>query len=394
MTFGALAIVCLAALVGPLLSVSRFTRVPVVIGELVVGIAIGATGLRLVDASQPTFAFMAEIGFALVMFVAGTHVPVRNPALRAGVRAGALRAALVGALAVPAGFGIAAWAGTGHGPLYAVVLASSSAALILPALAGAGATPGFETMVAQVAVADTACIVLLPLVVDTTHVGRAAAGAAVVMVVAAVMWVLLRALESSGLRRRVHQVSEDRLLAVELRVSLVLLFALAALAVWLHISVMLAGFALGLAVAAVGEPRRLAKQLFALTEGFFGPVFFVWLGASLDLRALADHPRAIVLGVALGAGAVALHGAMALTRQPVPLAVVTAAQLGVPVAAATIGMRSGVLAPSEDTALLLGALVTVVVVAVAARRLPGPPPGAAVSARSPSPVPPGPSRPA
>lgn len=370
MTFGALAIVCLAALVGPLVSVSRLTRVPVVIGELVVGIAIGATGLRLVSASQPEFAFLAEIGFALVMFVAGTHVPVRDPALRAGLRVGAARAALVGLVAVPAGLGIAAWFGTGHGPLYAVILASSSAALILPAMGGAGEQPaGYPAMVAQVAIADTACIVLLPLVIDTAHVARAAVGAAAVAAAAAAMWAALRALESSGLRRRVHRVSEDRLLAIELRTSLVLLFALAALAVWLHVSVMLAGFALGLAVAAVGPPRRLAKQLFALTEGFFGPVFFVWLGASLDLRALADHPRALALGMALGVAAVVVHGAMALTRQPLPLAVITAAQLGVPIAAATMGMRAGVLRPSEDTALLLGALVTVVAVAIAARRV-------------------------
>ena len=55
---------------------------------------------------------------------------------------------------------------------------------------------------------------------------------------------------------------------------------------------MLAGFAFGLVVAAIGEPRRLAKQLFALTEGFLGPLFFVWLGASLDVRDLADQPVA------------------------------------------------------------------------------------------------------
>ena len=54
---------------------------------------------------------------------------------------------------------------------------------------------------------------------------------------------------------------------------------MAALAVAVHVSLMLAGFVSGLAVAAVGEPRRVAKQLFAVTEGFFGPLFFVWLGA-------------------------------------------------------------------------------------------------------------------
>src|SRR5699024_10450952 len=104
------------------------------------------------------------------------------------------------------------------------------------------------------------------------------------------LFLFLRHVEAGGLRARVHHVSEERGFAVELRVSLAAVFAMAALAVAVHVSLMLAGFVSGLAVAAVGEPRRVAKQLFAVTEGFFGPLFFVWLGASLQLRDLADHP--------------------------------------------------------------------------------------------------------
>ena len=135
----------------------------------------------------------------------------------------------------------------------------------------------------QVATADAACIVLLPLVIDPHHVARAALGAAVVLVAGVILFLALRAVERSGVRKRVHGVSEDRQFAVELRISLTVVFAMAALAVATHVSLMLAGFVSGLAVAAVGEPRRVAKQLFAVTEGFFGPVFFVWLGAGLQL---------------------------------------------------------------------------------------------------------------
>src|SRR5204862_5923515 len=213
----------------------------------------------------------------------------------------------------------------------------------------------------QFAIADAACIVALPLAVDPRHAGRAALGALAVLGATAVLYLILRHLERSGLRRRVHVVSEDRKFALELRINLVILFSLAALATASHVSLMLAGFAYGLAVAAVGEPRRLARQLFAVTEGFFGPLFFVWLGASLDLRELGRHPVLIGLGLALGAGAVLTHVTMRLTGQPAALAGLAAAQLGVPVAAATIGAQSGLLRPGEPAALLLGALVTVAV---------------------------------
>src|SRR5262249_23549787 len=160
-----------------------------------------------------------------------------------------------------------------------VLLASSSAALILPVVDSLHlGGPAVLQLLPQVAVADAACIVALPLVVDPAHAGRAALGAVAVVAAAGVLFLALRCVERAGLRQRVHRVSEKRKFALELRINLVILFGLAAMATGTHVSIMLAGFSFGLAVAAVGEPRRLARQLFAVTEGFFGPLFFVWLG--------------------------------------------------------------------------------------------------------------------
>jgi Kef-type K+ transport system membrane component KefB len=368
MSFAALTLVGAVAILGPLLALPRGWRLPVVLGELAGGIALGPTGAHLLRAGDGTFTFLADIGFALVMFVAGSHVPVRDVALRAALRTGALRALGVGVLSAALGVALAKAFGTGHAPLYAVLLASSSAALILPVVDSLGlGGPALLQLLPQVAIADAACIVALPLAVDPAHAGRAALGALAVLASAAVLLAILWYLERTGLRRRAHKVSEQRKFALELRVNLVLLFGLAALATGTHVSIMLAGFSFGLVVAAVGEPRRLARQLFAVTEGFFGPLFFVWLGASLDLTELARHPALIGLGLALGAGAVATHAAMRLTGQATAIALLSAAQLGVPVAAATIGAQSGVLRPGEPAALLLGALVTIAVAVLSAR---------------------------
>jgi Kef-type K+ transport system membrane component KefB len=124
---------------------------------------------------------------------------------------------------------------------------------------------------------------------------------------------------------------------------------------------MLAGFSCGLAVAAVGPPRRLARQLFALSDGFLAPLFFVWLGATLDLHAFTQHPEFILLGLALGLGALVAHAVLRLAGQPLSVAFLATAQLGVPVAAATTGTQLGVLRPGEPAALLLGAIVSIVV---------------------------------
>jgi len=368
--FGTLALVVLVGLLGPLLATPQRGRVPVVLGQLLAGVALGRTGTGTLHPDDRTFTFLADIGFALVMFVGGTHVPVRDARLRSALRVGALRAVAVGVLAVPAGFGLAAVFDTGHGLLYAVLLASSSAALVLP-IAQAGPSSGADVLqlLAQVSVADAAAIVALPLAIDRAHAGRAALGALAVLACAGVLFVVLRQLERTGLRKRMHRLSEHRRFALELRINLLILFALAALAVRTHVSIMLAGFSFGLVVAAVGEPRRLARQLFAVTEGFLAPLFFVWLGAVLDLRSLASHPSSIGLGVALGAGAVGVHVLMRVSGQRLAAGTLAAAQLGLPVAAATLGTQLGVLHRGEAGAIMLGAMVTIAAATLAGRRL-------------------------
>ncbi len=365
MDFATLALISLVGVLGPLLALPRRWNLPVVLGELVAGIALGRTGFDVLHAGNGTFRFLADIGFALIMFVAGSHVPVRDPNLSAGLRLGVLRAVAVGAVSVVLAIGIAHGFGTGHAALYAVLIASSSAALVLPIVDSLGLHgDAVLQMLPQVAIADTVCIVALPLAIDPKHAGRAALGSLAVLACAAVLFVVLGYLERSGLRKRVHNISEDRKFALELRINLMILFALAALAVRTHVSIMLAGFSFGVAMAAVGEPRRLARQLFALSDGFLGPLFFIWLGASLDLRALGRHSSFIALGVLLGAAAVAAHGLMRLTGQPIRVGALAAAQLGVPVAAATVGAQLGLLEPGEAPALLLGALLTVAVAVV------------------------------
>ena len=232
------------------------------------------------------------------MLVAGSHVPIGNRALRKAFSRGLILAVGTGIVAVPIGAALSSMAHTHHTALYAVLLASSSAAVIMPIVDGEGlAGDRVLTLMAQVAIADTACIIALPLAADPSKAGRAAVGAVIVLAVAGLAYLVLRELADRNLITRLQAVSVQHNFGLEMRVSLAALFALAGLAVNVHVSVMLAGFAFGLVLSAIGTPRRLASQLFAVTEGFLGPVFFIWLGASIDLRALAHHPRLIVLAL-------------------------------------------------------------------------------------------------
>jgi hypothetical protein len=59
------------------------------------------------------------------------------------------------------------------------------------------------------------------------------------------------------------------------------------------------------------------------------------------------------------------HGVGRVFGQPLTLAVPSAAQLGVPVAAAALGTEKHLLAPGEPSALMIGALITVATTSIA-----------------------------
>ena len=80
MTFSDLALIVVCGLAGPALAGARGRLFPVVVGEIAAGVVVGASGTGWLDATQPTTRFLGEIGFAMLMFVVGTRLPLRAPA--------------------------------------------------------------------------------------------------------------------------------------------------------------------------------------------------------------------------------------------------------------------------------------------------------------------------
>lgn len=398
MSFGVLALIVGAGLAGPLLSIGRRAYVPVVVGEILAGVAIGRTGGDWLDPSEPTVAFLADVGFTMLMFTVGMHVPIRAPGIARGLRRGAVAAAVVGLLAVPAGYGIAAAVGGGDGRVYALLLASGSAAVLLPVLQEMGLMEdaGALVVMSQIALADVAAIVLLPLVMSPEDAAGAALGGLIVLGAGAAVLVVVRLLHGSGLVHRFRKASKRREWALDLRLALLLIFVLAWVAQRNGTSVLVAGFLVGLLVASIGGPKRLSRQVTGIAAGFFVPLFFVVLGARLDLTALIEHPSYLSLAALLVALNVAVHLAGGLlTRQGAGPSLAATAQLGVPAGVVAIGLGGGVLTPGQGGAIILAALASIgicafgaaMMVRAAAARAPGPSEPALADGLAPPPAP-------
>ncbi|HEY5058132.1 MAG TPA: cation:proton antiporter [Gaiellaceae bacterium] len=376
MSFGTLAVIVCAGLGGPLLALGRGGLVPVVVGELAAGVIVGKTGTHWVDANESTTAFLSQVGFAMLMFAAGMRVPIRQPGIARGLRRGAVAAIVVGLLSVPAGIGIAAALGGGHAAIYALLLASGSAAILLPVLEEEKLVDDARVLalMAQVGIADVVAIVLLPLVLQPSKAGDAGLGLLAVAAAAGAIFALSYLVRGRELLHRVRRESKHRAWALDLRLSLLALFTLAWIAMRAGTSILIAGFSAGLLVALFGGPKRLSTQVAGIGAGFFVPLFFVTLGAKLDLRALFSHPSMLELTGLLTLANVAVHAAGALaTRQALPTALAATAQLGLPAGAVTLGLQQHVLSPSQGGAILLAALVTIALCPVGVALLVRPP---------------------
>ena len=363
--FAQLTILVLAGLAGPLLAFGRRGLIPVVIGELIAGFVLGRSGFGVVDSASQPLPVLSAIGFAMLMFSAGTHVDVASPAIRQGFARGVLALAVVAVTAVPIGLLLDHTLGVGHPALIAVIVTGSSAAIAFPIIEERKlAGPNVAFLIAWVALADSVTVVIMPLTLARTGNPLEAIGGDAAVIAAGVL-VLLAASRARG-HRFVNQMRAESLQrgwSWQVRISLVLLLGLSAIAHETGASTLVAGFLAGMVLVRLHESDRLVVQFSGVANGFFVPLFFVLLGAELNLRALLTSPSRIVLAIGLVLAAVVTHviaARVAGHEKFIATGLAASAQLGMPAAAASLGLTSGLLGPAEAAALVAGGCLTLI----------------------------------
>ena len=358
---GVLAVIVAAGLLGPLLAAWKRFPIPIVVGEIAAGIIIGPQLLGLVDPDDPLVATLHDAGFALLMFTVGLHLRLHDPALRRAAPRALLAVAATGLLAIPVGILISWGSDLGNPAVVALVLATSSAALALPVLTDN--SPGelaseYSGVAAWIVIADVLTIVALPLVTSESSALRVLFASLAVTILAWLTLHLLRVAQRHAWFAKLAKTSRDKGWGLELRLALVLLFALAWIGPKLGTSMLVAGFAAGLAISAFGVSSRLTTQIVGIGEGFLIPAFFVVLGATLQPRGLASRDGLILFaGLVVGTLGVHVLGGLAGRFSPAS-AMVASVQMGVPLAVVTLGTAQGWLSGEQASSFVAAALVT------------------------------------
>ena len=376
LTFTNLLIVVAIGFVAPLaLGFVPSVRVPSVVIEIVLGIAVGPAVLGWVHVDDPVQVF-ATVGLAYLLFLAGLEIDFMR------LRGRVLRLAMLGfavslALAIVVGVALKA-GGLASQPLFvAIVLSATSLGVLVPVLKDAdeiGSTFG-QLVIAAGTIADFATVILLSLFFSRES-GSTASKVILLgglFVVAVLVALTIAGVEHSRRLGEVLQRLQDTTAQIRIRAAFVLLIGLVALATELGLEVILGAFIAGAIISLVDRDRAMThpdfrRKLEAAGFGIFIPIFFVTTGVKYDLNALTAHTSTLLHVPVFLAALLIVRGLPALLYRPViprervPVAVLMqATSLPFIVAATAVGLALDVVTPANAAALIAAGLLSVVI---------------------------------
>ncbi len=375
-----LLLVLFLAFLVPLL-LSRFKRVPVVVGEIVAGVMIGHSGLNLVGAN-PTLEVMSDIGLAFLMFLAGMEIDFsklfpprekgeekRGPNLLGLAFVVYLLTLL---LAIPGALLLTKLGLEGDPYLLAFVLSATSLGVLLPVLKDRGLLqkPSGQLVFLTALLADFITVLLLTVYIITLDRGLDPEILSLGLLFVAFFVAYrfgLRFTRIPGVRNLVEELSKATV-QLKVRGAIAILMAFVVLAEVLGGELILGAFLAGMVISLIKAPQDedLVHKLEAFGFGFFIPVFFIMAGVELDLQALFRSPTSLLLlPVLLIVALVVKTGPALLFRRVIPWrdtfagALLLNTHLSLEIAVAVIGLRLGLLSPATNAAVIVFAILTV-----------------------------------
>jgi Kef-type K+ transport system membrane component KefB len=351
-------------------------RLPAIVLEIVLGIALGPSGLGWVRPDLPV-SILALIGLAFLLFLAGLEIDVERLQGRI-LKLTALGFAVSFAIAIVVGIGLHA-GGFARSPLFiAIVLVATSLGVIVPVLKDSGNVGSSfgQLVIAAASIADFGAIILLSLFFS----GKGSTSTAGTLILLGVfgLVVLLIGIAIAGVERsmslsRVLQHLQDTTAQIRVRAAFVLLIGFTALADTVGLETILGAFAAGALLSLIDRDEAMTHPQFrlkleAVGFGVFIPIFFVTSGLRFDLNALFASPSTVarvplfLLAIYLVRGLPAIVYVRLLGRSRAVIAgVLQATTLPFIVAATQIGLQLGVVTKASAAALVAAGLLSVVI---------------------------------
>lgn len=261
---------------------------PAVLGEMIAGIVIGVSGLHLVDAHEPLLHMLSELGVILLLFLIGLETDLRRLLSVGGASAGVAVAGVIVPFAAGYGVGWFLDYPTTVAIFLGAALTATSVGITARVLSDLGHLKTDESQVILgAAVVDDIIGLILLTVVSALAAGErlTVLGVTKVVVVAfgfVILAVLLGSMLAPRLIRVVDKLRVDKALFFA---AIMFAFSLAWAADAAGSALIIGAFAAGLVLATTERRVDIEHEVHDVAQ-FFIPIFFVMVGAAVDLRQL------------------------------------------------------------------------------------------------------------
>lgn len=261
---------------------------PAVLGEMVGGIVIGVSGLHLFDPHSAVVHALSELGVILLLFLIGLETDL-GKLLSVGFASSAV--ALVGVvLPFASGYGVAYLLGysTTVAIFLGAALTATSVGITARVLSDLGQLDTDESQVVLgAAVVDDIIGLILLTVVSAIAGGELVTAASVVRITAVAFGFVVLAIVIGSLLAPflINVVTKLRVGKALLFASIVFAFGLAYMADAIGSALIIGAFAAGLVLTRTRKGPEIEQEVHDIAQ-FFIPIFFVSVGAAVDLRAI------------------------------------------------------------------------------------------------------------
>ncbi len=380
-------IVCTAFLVPMLVSRMRKVRIPTIVAEIFFGIILGKSGLDLIVQGQPVD-FLASFGFIFLMFLSGFDIDfsilasgrgrVRNIVLPFCVFFATLLLSFVSSTyLMREGF-------IRDNYLFALILSTTSVGIVMPIIKESMET---QTRYGQVIIITSLLADILTVSLLTIYVVHYTKGIAMeFFLIAGIILAFLIIYSVGRLLTKLQafmRALDDLAHAstqIKVRGGLALVIVFVALSEFIGVEAIFGAFLAGLflSIFSTSGKEVLSMKLDAIGYGFFIPIFFIMVGARLDLPALFSSPQSlllvpIIIGLAYLVKVLPalLLGFQFRFRESLAAGILISSRLSLIIAASEIALSLGIITANLNTAIVIVAIITSLISPVAYHRVRG-----------------------
>ena len=382
-----LLVVFLAFLVPVLLSRFKRFRLPIVVGEILVGILVGRSGFGWIQHHDPALDLLSEFGFVFLMFLSGMEIDFSSLGINqpkgkkeegrrwGSIQLGGLSFLLTLGISSALGFTLYRLGYVQDIWIMALILSTTSLGVVVPVLKERQLSSGLygQTLLVAALIADFATMILI-----TVDVAILSHGLTLDILLVGILFLAFFFMARFGdyffnripIVRNILEELSHATAQIKVRLAFSMMLTFVVLAEVLGAEIILGAFLAGAIVSLLRQPEDegLIHQLESIGFGFFIPIFFIMVGVDFNLEALLNSRQALLLVPILLLAAFLVKFLPALVfklrfdwRETFGAGALMSSRLSLIIAASAIGLRLGVISEPINADIILVAIITVTI---------------------------------